>query len=138
FEGGWRLLDPHGAAVPMTPQPTPLPDDPLANAVWLGPRFDAGFTPNLAGSYTLETDDARLSLPVVATPVGSGTTATPEAGTAVSVGQVPLWRWLVGLAIALLVLELMVSLSKLQPVVRRRWRAPVIVSALGIAALVLA
>src|SRR5690606_23255999 len=56
FAGGWQLLAPTGAPVEGTPAPVPVAGDPLADAVWTGPRFDAGFAPTLAGPYTLVTD----------------------------------------------------------------------------------
>ncbi len=135
FAGGWQLLDPTGAPVEGTPAPVPVAGDPLADAVWTGPRFDAGFAPTLAGPYTLVTDAGAVTLPVVTAPLGGEPPALEaEAAPNAGAGSWEAWRWLALLAAAVLAAEALLGLSRQRRVVRRRWRAPLALAGLALAA----
>src|SRR5690606_28245397 len=108
---------------------------PLADAVWTGPRFDAGFAPTLAGPYTLVTDAGAVTLPVVTAPLGGEPPALEaEAAPNAGAGSWEAWRWLALLAAAVLAAEALLGLSRQRRVVRRRWRAPLALAGLALAA----
>ncbi len=139
FAGGWRLLDPEGEPLMGLPAPTPVAEDPLAQAVWEGPVLDAGFEPKAAGTYTLVSPSGAVSLPVVADPLGD-----QDPRTMIDVAESPTrssapaaWRWLAALGGLILLCEGAWGLSRQRRVLRRRWRAPLALAAAALVALAL-
>ncbi|HZW28922.1 MAG TPA: VWA domain-containing protein [Trueperaceae bacterium] len=139
FAGGWRLLDPDGSVVPGTPTPVAVEGDSLATAVWTGASFDAGFVPDRAGVYMLETATGSVTLPVVTSPLGG---EPADAGPARAVGAAASaprpWRWLALLAATGLGVEAATALARQRRVVRRRWRVPLALTGLALVAVVAA
>jgi len=138
FAGGWELLDPAGRPVPGLPQPEAVSGDPLAEAVWRGPAFDAGFTPVAAGVYTLVTDRGQVPVPVQALPLrGEPAQVAADGGSRAAAGAA-IWRWLAAVAALLVAGEAYLARQRQSRQLRRRRRGALALAGLAVVAVVLA
>lgn len=100
---GWRLLGPAGEEVPLLS---------VGEIFWLSGRLEALFRPEQAGIYRLTSDGERFAIAVNAFyPDESSLAAaekeepTPPTAAAPSGPTLPLWVWLLLLALLILLIE---------------------------------
>jgi Mg-chelatase subunit ChlD len=124
FAGDWVLRDPTGAASVRPDALLEVSDDPLADAVWDGAWFDAGFVPERTGRYALETASGQVGLPVATEPIGGEPVAESTATSQVaSAAPRALGRWLAALALGFVLADAIALVASASFAARRRlWR----------------
>ncbi len=139
FAGDWVLRDPTGAVLWRPDGLVAVAADPLASAVWDGAWFDAGFVPERAGRYALETASGQVGVPVATEPVGGEPVAESTATAAVaSAAPRALGRWLALLALALVLADALALVASASFAARRRLWRPLAWTVAAVAAWVLA
>lgn len=104
---GVNVLEPSGAQWTLK-APSLALDDPNGPSRYLPSHLEDGFVPNTAGIYWLQSSALRWPV-AVNVPLVSGTTKIQASQPPSPWGPQGLWPWVLGLALALLVLEATLS-----------------------------
>lgn len=132
LESGGEVRDPYRRVLVSLPPPTAVEDDPLADAVWVAAGLAAGFLPERGGVHVLETASGSLGVPVAVRPLPRQPDVEDTGGERVVPGRLaPVWPWLAALAIALIVLDAVMTMRGQGRAVRRRSRTPVVLACLA-------